>query len=171
MKRRRMKIFAACTVAISALGIASAVEFAPRLVWNASASAPIGLYRIERRVPEIGDFALVELGPALEKFIAGRHYLPADIPLLKRVAALPGDEICRDGEAIFINKTFVAEARKFDSEGRILPSWSGCFTLHSGEFFLLNDHEKSLDGRYFGATMAEDVIGVAVPVWIRESAR
>ncbi len=169
MTRRRMKVVVACTVMISALGVASAVEFAPRLVWNASGSAPIGLYLIEAGVPEIGDFALVELGPALEKFIAGRRYLPADIPLLKRVAALPGDEVCRKSEAIFINEIYVAEAQISDSSGRKLPHWSGCFTLRSSEFFLLNDHEKSLDGRYFGATKSEDVIGVAIPLWTKES--
>lgn len=164
-----VKIFAASALAISALGVASAAEFAPRLVWNASSSAPIGLYRIEDRAPQRGDFVLVDPGSALEKFIAGRGYLPEKIPLLKRLAALPGDEICRKSEAIFINKTFVAEARKFDSEGRILPSWSGCFTLHSGEVFLLNDHENSLDGRYFGATNVKDVIGVVIPLWTKNS--
>lgn len=161
-----VKIFAASVLAISALGVASAAEFAPRLVWNASSSAPIGLYRIEDRAPQRGDFVLVDPDPALEKFIAGRGYLPEKIPLLKRLAALPGDEICRKSEAIFINETFVAEAKKMDSLGRELPRWSGCFTLQNDAIFLLNDHERSLDGRYFGATKAEDVIGVATPLWI-----
>ena len=38
------------TVAVSLLGVASIASFAPRLIWNASASVPLGLYRIERRL-------------------------------------------------------------------------------------------------------------------------
>jgi len=103
----------------------------------------------------------------LEKFIISRGYLPENIPLLKSVAALSGDEICRERQAIFINHTRVADAKKLDSKGRILPTWNGCFRLQQDEIFLLNDPENSLDGRYFGATKASDVIGVARAVWVR----
>lgn len=37
--------------------------------------------------------------------------------------------------------------------------------LGEGEIFLLNDHPYSLDGRYFGATDIDDILGVAVPIW------
>lgn len=162
MRRGATIILAASGVAIAALAFASAHPFAPLLVWNASASAPIGFYRIKPNTPPaIGDFVLVRPDEDLEKFIAERGYLPKDIPLLKRVAALPGDKICRDFEAIYINDTRVADALNFDSRGRKMPAWSGCFTLRSDEIFLLNDPENSLDGRYFGATSIDDVIGVA----------
>lgn len=168
MKRGVVKILAVSGAGIAAISVAGFADFAPVLVWNASASAPIGLYRMEwDRSPEIGDFVLVDPDESLKKFIAGRGYLPKDIPLLKRVAALEGDEICREGEAIFINETRVADALNFDSRGRKMLSWSGCFTLKLGEVFLLNDPENSLDGRYFGATELEAVIGVAREVWVR----
>ena len=168
MRRGATIILAASGVAIAALAFASAHPFAPMLVWNASASAPIGLYRIEQRQsPEVGAFVLVRPDEDLEKFITERGYLPKDIPLLKRVAALPGDEICRDSKAVYINGVRVADALNFDSRGREMPSWNGCFTLRSGEIFLLNDPENSLDGRYFGATERDDVIGVARVVWVR----
>ena len=171
MKRGAGKTIALSCGSIAAILLAGVVQFAPILVWNASASAPIGLYLIENRPLEIGVYALVSPNETLENFIAGRGYLPENIPLLKRVAALSGDEICRKGEAIFINETYVAEARIFDSFGRELPQWNGCFTLQNDEVFLLNDHEKSLDGRYFGATKADYVIGVAEPVWVWEVTR
>lgn len=172
MRRAAAKIFAVSGAAIGALALASVVKFAPILVWNASASAPIGLYRIERNERlEVGDYLLVRSDETLAKLIAERGYLPENIPLLKRVAALSGDEICRESEAIFISDVRVASALIFDSLGRKMPSWSGCFTLQSDEIFLLNDPDRSLDGRYFGATAAADVIGVAKPVWVRESAR
>lgn len=171
MTRARRKFIALSLAAIAAIGVASAISFAPKLVWNASASAPVGLYRIEKREPEIGDFVLVSPSEEAAKLIAERGYLPPDIPLIKRIAAKSGDEICREDSAIFINKTFVATAQISDSLGRNMPTWSGCFMLHRDEIFLLNDHEKSLDGQYFGATIKSDVIGVARPVWLREAAR
>lgn len=168
MRRGVVNILTLSGAAIVALSIVSVVKFAPILVWNASASAPIGLYRIKPNTPpEIGDFVLVRPDEDLEKFISERGYLPENIPLLKRVAALPGDEICRDSEAIFINQTRVADALNFDSRGRKMPAWIGCFTLRSGEIFLLNDPENSFDGRYFGATELENVIGVARAVRVR----
>ena len=169
MRRGAATIIAASGAAIAAISIASLVKFAPMLVWNASASAPIGLYRIERYdALEIGDYLLVRPDETLAKLIAERRYLPENIPLLKRVAAVPGDEICRDNAAVLVNEIRVAEAQIFDSVGRKMPSWGGCFTLQSSEIFLLNDPENSLDGRYFGATRAVDVIGVARPDWVRK---
>lgn len=114
---------------------------------------------------------LVALNDSLENFIAQRNYLPEKIPLLKRVAALPGAEICRKGEGIYIDDSHVAEALPVDSEGRILPAWDGCFLLSGSQVFLLNEPENSLDGRYFGVTNLDDVIGVAVPVWVSGNGR
>ncbi|MBX9746198.1 MAG: S26 family signal peptidase [Hyphomonadaceae bacterium] len=153
-------------VSIAALGVQSAVEFAPQFVWNASASAPIGLYKIEKRAPEIGDFVLVDPDENLQRLITGRGYLPSEIPLLKRVAALDGDEICRENEQVFINKFHAADALFVDSAGREMPVWGGCFTLQENELFLLNSSEKSLDGRYFGATNGSRIMGLATPVWV-----
>lgn len=169
MRRRVVSILAVSGAGVAAISVAGFADFAPVLVWNASASAPIGLYRIEQnRDPEIGDFVLVKPDESLEKFITTRGYLPANIPLLKRVAAFSGDEICRDRQAIFINEMRVADARILDSRGRKMPSWSGCIRLQPDEIFLLNDPENSLDGRYFGATSVDDVIGVARAVWVGE---
>lgn len=169
--RPRRFLLILVAVSVAALGVASRFDFAPALVWNASASAAVGLYRIENRAPEIGDLVLVEVSAELEEFITQREYLPPEIPLLKRVAALSGAKICREDEAVLIDKNHVAEALPFDSRGRKLPVWSGCFILRSDEMFLLNAPQKSLDGRYFGATKLNDVIGVAVPVWVRSEAQ
>ena len=169
--RPRRFLFFLVAVPVAALGVVSRFDFAPVLVWNASASAAIGLYRIDDRAPEIGDLVLVQVGAQLEEFITEREYLPPEIPLLKRVAARSGAEICREDEAILIDKNHVADALLFDSRGRKLPVWSGCLILQSDEMFLLNAPQKSLDGRYFGATKLNDVIGVAVPVWVRSEAQ
>jgi len=73
---------------LAALGFAAFVDPAPRLVWNASASAPIGLYWADHVVPARGDFVLAELPPRAQRLAAERSYLPKGVPLVKRVAAL-----------------------------------------------------------------------------------
>ncbi len=170
MRPRRI-LFFLVAVSVAALGVVSRFEFAPVLVWNASASAPIGLYRIDDRAPEIGDLVLVQVGAELKEFITEREYLPPEIPPLKLVAALSGAEIWPEDEAVLIDKIHLADAILFDSRRRKLPVWSGCFILQSDEMFLINTPQKSLDGRYFGATKLNDVIGVAVPVWVRSEAQ
>ena len=164
---RRIKILVVSCAAIILIIAASVVTLAPKLVWNASKSAPIGLYLIVQRTPQLGEFTLVTPSEPVAELIRTRGYLPPDIPLIKRVSAVAGDEICRENQSIFINKKPVAQAQLVDSSGREMPQWSGCFTLQSQEIFLLNAHEQSLDGRYFGATKLDDVIGVAIPVWMR----
>ena len=103
----------------------------------------------------------------MKNLIVERGYLPSDVPVLKRIAASNGDEICRHDAEISINGAPVATALSKDSEGRSLPVWSGCRVLNDHEILLLNDHPRSLDGRYFGPTDKAFVIGRAQLLWGR----
>jgi len=141
----------------------------PRLVWNASASVPVGLYRIDARAPAIGDLVAVAPPPAVAAWLARRGYLPVGKPLLKHVAALPGALVCRSGAAIFVDGRRAATARMADRRGRELPRWTGCRTLRGGEIFLLNPAPDSLDSRYFGPLPASRLIGRARPILTRSA--
>lgn len=159
---------AAPLFAVSFVVVAIADPF-PRLIWNASASAPIGLYRIHPdRDPPIG--ALVAITPPrrLARWLSARGYLPEGVPLLKHVAAKVGQRVCRIGDVVSVDARRVATARPSDGQGRPLPVWQGCRTLQAGELFLLNPaHPDSLDGRYFGQLPASAVIGRAMPLHVR----
>jgi conjugative transfer signal peptidase TraF len=168
MMRRRYVVataIAASAFAVSFVAVA-VVHPQPRLVWNASASAPIGLYRIQPdRDPPIG--ALIAAMPPAElaDWLARRGYLPAGLPLLKHVAAKAGQRICRHGAVVSIDARPVVIARVRDGRGRPLPVWRGCHTLQAGEVLLLNPAvPDSLDGRYFGPLPASAVIGRALPL-------
>lgn len=140
----------------------------PRLVWNATASAPIGLYWVVSRAPiVVGDTVVARLPDAARRLAARRHYLPANIPLVKRVAADSGQEICAIGAQIFIDGAPVARRRAVDGHGRAMPGWQGCQRLHGGEVLLLNPDPASFDGRYFGGSEASDIIGKATLLWRR----
>ncbi|WBO24415.1 S24/S26 family peptidase [Sphingomonas abietis] len=63
----------------------------PWLVWNVSSSAMLGLWRIHPGMGvAVGDMALVRTPDGVRQFAANRHYVPAGVPLLKRVAATDG---------------------------------------------------------------------------------
>ena len=142
----------------------------PRYIWNASASVPIGLYRIAPadRI-EVADLVVVLPPEPLATFLAKGGYLPRGVPLMKRVLALPGTTICRSGDTIFAYGTTYGVARHHDRHGRALPSWQGCRVLAEGEMFFMNwDAVDSLDGRYFGPLPATAIVGRAVPIWTFE---
>lgn len=166
--RRRATILLA---AAASIGLIATIGFSPRprLIWNASASAPIGLYQVSGTASlRSGDMVIAWVPEAARRFAARRRYLPANVPLVKRVAARAGDTVCAIGPVISINGVRIAERRRFDGQGRILPWWQGCTTLEDGELFLLMaDAADSFDGRYFGPTNAADVVGEARLLWPR----
>ncbi|TIW83107.1 MAG: S26 family signal peptidase, partial [Mesorhizobium sp.] len=88
------------------------------------------------------------------------------IPLVKRLAALPGEHVCAFHDAIIIGGDIVARRLKIDAEGRPLPWWNGCRALGDNEVFLLgSDKNRSFDSRYFGPVPTQNVIGRLVPLW------
>lgn len=138
-----------------------------RFIWNASASVPIGLYRI---VPgnhvDVTDLAVVMPPNDLAALLDERRYLPRGLPLIKRVLALSGTTVCRRGGAILAYDATYGKALARDTRGRPLPDWQGCRTLHDGEVFLMNwDSPDSFDSRYFGPLPLSTIVGRAIPVW------
>jgi conjugative transfer signal peptidase TraF len=140
----------------------------PRFVWNASASAPVGLYRIAPGAAVArGDMVVARTPPAVRALAARRHYIPDNVPLVKRVAAVAGGRVCARGPIITIGGRPVALRRAADRAGRPLPWWRGCRTLGSNMVFLLMPSPDSFDGRYFGPSPAAELIGKATPTWLR----
>src|SRR3546814_8386683 len=93
------------------------VKPAPRLVCNASASAPTGFWRIDpgARIDR-GDMVLVRTPDSVRQLAARRHYLPANVPLLKRVVARDGSKVCALGSAIFIDGRLSATRKERSEE-------------------------------------------------------
>jgi conjugative transfer signal peptidase TraF len=169
LRRRTLgKRMAAATIGM-ALVLGSAV-FPPalRLVWNASASAPIGLYSVSPGgLAQPGDMVIARVPESHRRLAATRRYLPMNVPLVKRVAAAAGDEVCALGQEIFVNGRRIAERLAADGAGRPMPSWSGCVRLRGRQLFLLMNAPASFDGRYFGVTEGRDIIGKARLLWSR----
>jgi conjugative transfer signal peptidase TraF len=143
-------------------------KHAPVLVYNGSASAPIGWYRVLPAFPmHDGDLVLVPLPEPFATLAAERGYVPLSVPLVKRVAASAGAAVCASGGEVTIDGKLAADRLAADREGKELPAWSGCRRLSAGEIFLLMpDVPDSFDGRYFGPVAADAVIGRLEPLWL-----
>ncbi|MFC3308410.1 S26 family signal peptidase [Blastomonas aquatica] len=154
----------------TAFAAIAVLEPHPRVLWNASASAPIGLYSVDGSVaPEFGEYVVIQAPQHIARFVAERRYLPEGVPLLKQVAALPGQIVCRTGAIVTVDAAPSATARSRDRVGRAMPVWQGCRRISADELFLLNPAADSLDGRYFGPVPASSVIGIARPVLVRRA--
>lgn len=170
MSARRFTLVAMLAgAALAALPIVSG--HAPRFIWNASASVPIGLYSLGPvGVLNVGDLVAVLPPGDLAIFLDTRGYLPRGVPLIKRVLALSGTKVCRHAATIIAYDHAYGEAQARDRFDRDLPSWQGCRTLAEGEVFLMNwDAPDSLDGRYFGPLPLSSITARVTPVWTDEN--
>ena len=165
--------FFATYFAVLGVGASMVVHPAPRLIWNETASVPIGLYRLHMNpAPHVGDLVAVRLPAQTAMLLATRGYLPPGVPLLKPVAAIAGQSVCRIGQRVIIDGQFAGDAQSFDHRGRPLPVWQGCQPLAADQVFVMNPVEpRSLDSRYFGALPLSTVIGSATPVWLSSESR
>lgn len=148
-------------VNLSALGMSS-----PALIWNASESVPVGLYRVHPNDQvTIDDLVAMRPPPSLARVLSEGGYLPSGVPMLKHVAALGGQIVCRKDLVVTVDGDPVAMAQERDRRGRPLPVWQGCHVLSEDEFFPMNAASDSLDGRYFGPLPRSAIVGKARLLW------
>ncbi|TPI11638.1 S26 family signal peptidase [Mesorhizobium sp. B4-1-3] len=164
---RRAAIILAGAAASLAVGYPAFAPMPVRVIWNASASAPLGLYLIDfGKAPVVGDLVAVNAPEPLAAFLADRGYLPRGVPLLKHILAASGQCVCRSGLLITVDGAIAGMALRSDRAGRDLPAWRGCRRVATGEVFLMNRRVRdSLDGRYFGLVPTDRIIGRALPLW------
>ena len=167
ISRLRPLAAAAAVATILAVAASTLVPPRPRLLWNASASSPVGLYRLDSPLAVArGDMIVAWPPEAAQGLAAARHYLPRTVPLIKPVAAIAGDRVCARSDRIFLNGRVVARRQQRDPAGRSMPWWTGCRRLERGDLFLLSvGVPRAFDGRYFGVTHRRDIIGKARLLW------
>ena len=175
--RARLVLAGLSACGLAALAWASFVHPLPRLIYNPSDSVSVGWYRVDPLQQHAGSLprplsmdsiVLTALPTDAAALAAQRGYLPARVPLLKRVGAVAPQEVCIAGGIVRIDGVPSAAVLPADRWGQPLPSWQQCRRLESGELFLLSvTNPASFDSRYFGPVSASAVIGVAHPVWLK----
>lgn len=173
-RRARAMLAALSAAGLAALAWASFAHPDPRLIYNPSDSVPVGWYRIDpmasaaSRSPtrvSVGSTVLVRLPAGVAALASQRGYLPAHIPLLKRVGAVAPQHVCIVAGHVLIDGVPVTRTLTADRMGRPLLSWPECRQLARGELFLLSEtNPASFDSRYFGPVSASAVVGVAHPI-------
>jgi conjugative transfer signal peptidase TraF len=173
MNRLAHRILLALVATLGVAALAGPALHAPaaRWVYNPTDSVPRGWYRIEAQrastdALHVGDIVLARLPAEAAALAAQRGYLPARVPLLKRIGATAPQRVCVAQRTVYVDDVPVALAREADGLGRGLPVWSPCRALRAGELFLLSaTNPASFDSRYFGPIDAAAVLGRAQPMW------
>lgn len=145
---------------VALTGMALIADHTPAVALvNESPSLPRGVYiRLLGAVPA-RDAVVAVPQPIQVRDYLGRLGMPGDVLLIKRVAAVGGDTVCRrGGRLVTPRRTVIVHNR--DRRGVGLPAWRGCRRLGTEELFLLGDTPSSFDSRYFGPVHRSQVTGV-----------
>lgn len=125
---------------------------------NASASLPIGLYRITSDATA----RLVEFCPSepyanlsANRAYRGKGNCPDGAePLMKPIIAVPGDVVEVSPQGVAVNGRLLPNSapRAFDTKNRILQHWPfGMYRVWPGTAWVISSfNARSLDSRYFG---------------------
>jgi len=137
-------------------------------VFNTTISMPRGLYYTYPCIPERGDLVQFRPPEPYWQLALDRGYVSERTQgLLKKVAAISGDQICWRDETVFINGQFSASFSKKDSLGRPLGHEPTCRTIPDDYFLpLASQTSMSYDGRYFGIVSLSSVKKCLRPLWI-----
>ncbi len=110
--RQKRRIILGGGAALCALLLPAIHRPTLRLVWNVTASVPIGLYRVlPDETPDRGELVAVRPSPTLARYMASRRYVEAGALLVKPVAAVAGQQVCRTGATVTIDDETVATGR------------------------------------------------------------
>lgn len=166
-QRERFRILALSAGASALLLLGLTWQPGVRLLWNPTASAPRGLYLLlPVRDLEPAQMVAASVPDGVRSLAARRGYIPSGIPLIKRIAARRGDLVCASGRQLRIGNRHAIARRLTDAAGRPLPLWQGCRRLGGDQVLLLmSEHPASFDGRYFGPSPRQDVLGRVILLW------
>ncbi len=138
------------------------------IILNETPSMAKGVYVRLGEVERLkrGDIIAMPMNSAARNYLVKKLGYPEDTMLIKRVAGLSGDLVCRQDSVVTINKRIIFTS-KSDRRGNYLATWIGCRTLSTNEAFILGDHPSSFDSRYFGPVSRSELAGIygAAATW------
>ena len=155
---------ATITIALAAASVSGQPRW---FYYNRTESAPHGWY-LHRNASTLqtGDFVFARLPDGAARVASDRRYLPLNVPLIKRIAAVEGTEVCVLNGKVFVAGVPAGVVLERDGAGRPLRAWLGCRMLGKDELFLLGASKAaSFDSRYFGPVTRDRVLGKAIPLW------
>lgn len=166
----RTLVLAGTGIGVMALCAPVAMHLPVEVIYNPSDSVPRGWYHVgaiaDTSSLHVGSIVLARLPADAAAMAAQRGYLPAGLPILKRIGAMAPQRVCIRSHVVRIDGEVAATARRYDGVHRPLQAWTQCRCLTEDELFLLSDtNPASFDSRYFGPILKSAVLGVARPMW------
>jgi conjugative transfer signal peptidase TraF len=152
---------AAAGAALIAFALPAASD---HLLYNHTPSVPVGFYVRTNAPITRGAFVTVRAADVAPAAARVRGFEGPRDRFIKRIAAVAGDRVCAEGDALTINDGPAVPRRAHDSAGAPLQRWNGCRALLEHEVLLLGDAEQSFDGRYWGPIEWNLVEGVWRPL-------
>jgi len=137
------------------------------LTYQISASMPRGFYLIKPAEKiKRGDIIVFYPPKKIATFLLQHKWIAPDKLLMKHVAAITGDYVCKHNATIFINHKKVAHITHYYAPGKPLPSKPFCTTLKKNQYLALSTKiKRSFDGRYFGPIDKKTIVGKAVKLF------
>lgn len=163
-------------IVLTGVGVLSVLAVAGAcLRYPTTDSAPPGLYLLTYDEPVRGSWAVACLPQSVAGLGRQRGYLGpgrcpgGSSPVLKLVAALPGDRVLVTDTGLTVNDTPLPDTarRPHDSQDRPVPTIpTGLYRVAPGEVWLYSDHSPaSWDSRYYGPIPLAGVRSHACRLW------
>lgn len=136
------------------------------LIYNPSPSAPLGWYWRTAPPPTLQQGLLVLIAPpeAVQQEVALLAPAVAGYPWIKPIAALPGDRMCLEPDAVTINDVVVGP-RPLLHRYPQLPRRLGCTVVPLGSYVALSPAPRAFDSRYVGSLAQTTIRGRLWPLW------
>jgi conjugative transfer signal peptidase TraF len=141
---------------------------------NWTGSMPLGLYRVRPAEIRSGSRVLACLPGSTARLGQDRGYLSrgscstGHSPVLKAIAALPGECVELRIDSLVVNGVATAATRLRERDGRGRPlahAPVGVSRVSDGEVWLLElRSDRSWDSRYFGPVPLASILGSADPI-------
>ncbi len=152
------------------VSVGTVMATAPQVLVNTTPSEPPGLYLKSGMAPTLGRMVAFIAPDAAFPYADRRLSYLHRVPLLKTVAAGPGDLVCTLNSQLEIDGKARAPIAQVDRQGIALPHWSACRRLTADELFVFSDRvPNSFDSRYFGPVPQRAVLGVYAPLAVLTS--
>ena len=137
----------------------------PAVLLNTTPSEPLGFYARVAEPPAPGQIVAFWAPASVFSYAHGRLNYLHRVPLLKAIAAGPGDHVCTTTGRLVVNDRDLAPIVVADAQGRALPRWNGCRALGDHEVFVFSARvPNSFDSRYFGPVPTGSILGVFTPI-------
>lgn len=133
---------------------------------NITPSEPVGFYRLVPGGVERDTLVLLKQPHDLAASVL-RRYVPMNLPLIKRVAAIPGDLVQVESDGVYVNgvRWPASAPLTHDEEGRPLrPYPFGTYRVPVGQVWVMSNNPRGLDSRYFGPLPAASVFSRLAPL-------